>query len=86
MVRISGPAIGTRAILVTLSEAAGTEMGWRNFTGDGGALVLGGPVDRLGNRAVAFAAWEGGGLWVCSWVRKEVESMVRSNLIVPRDK
>lgn len=39
MVRISGPAIGTRAILVTLSEAAGTEMGWRNFTGDGGALV-----------------------------------------------
>ncbi|CAD6581389.1 MAG: hypothetical protein ASARMPRED_000598 [Alectoria sarmentosa] len=33
VVRLSGPVIWTRAVLKTLSEATGTEMTYRNFTG-----------------------------------------------------
>ncbi|KAL9133784.1 MAG: hypothetical protein Q9175_005039 [Cornicularia normoerica] len=33
VIQISGPVIWTRAVLKTLSEATGTEMSYRNFTG-----------------------------------------------------
>ena len=54
VIQLSGPVIWTRAVLKTLSEATGTEMSYRNFTGMqeprvfGDVMVL--PVNGFGTR------------------------------------
>ncbi len=78
VLRVSGPVIWTRAIMQTISDAMGTMVDYRNFTGMkepqlfGDVLVL--PIDAFGTgQSHSNARMDGGGdtyvrhMWKGSW-------------------